>query len=110
MPALHEKVNNKIKEYFNITRPFPEIKLRCVEIRNMRANRFTRSFIRIISRLGFLIGFCPEQIVYLDDEQIAIKEIGSKININANTGQVIYKTGYTRQEHRGNPDRLPLYC
>ena len=96
--ALHEKVNNKIKEYFNITRPYPEIKLEMRGDSEYESKTgFTRSFIRDKSvDLGFFDRILyPEQIVYLDDEQIAINEIGSKININANTGQVIYKTGYT---------------
>ena len=48
--ALHEKVNNKIKEYFNITRPYPEIKLEMRGDSNMRAKPGLREVLSGISQ------------------------------------------------------------
>jgi rhamnose utilization protein RhaD (predicted bifunctional aldolase and dehydrogenase) len=94
---LHARVNNMIKEYFNISEPYPEIKLEMRGDSEFEGKtEFTRNYIRKKSAdLDFKEKVLyPDQIVYLDSDQIAINEISNKINIDTGTGQVIYRTGY----------------
>ena len=107
---LHTKVNNVIKEFFNISEPYPEIKLeRRGDSEFVGETEFTVNYIRNNPiDLGFFGRVLyPDQIVYLGDDQIAIDEISKKINIITETGQVIYRTGYL--ESRTIEETLTAY-
>ncbi len=94
---LHEKVNGVIKEYFKITEPYPQIQL---EKQNhsqfIGKTRFTAHYIQnnVETLKFFQRVLYPDQIVYLGDDQISINGTNNRININTETGDVLYNTGY----------------
>lgn len=94
---LNETVNDMIKRHFNISAPYPEIKLeRVSDTEFISRTEFVREFIKNnhIDMEFFKKVLYPDQIVYLGSEQIAIDQADNKININTLTGEVVYKTGY----------------
>ncbi len=93
--ALHEKANELIKEHFGIKEPYPQMQLSKIE-----ENKF-------ISRTGYLIDYFkshkidndffdlivlyPDQLVYLNGN-LSIDAMDNKLNINSQTGEIIYLT------------------
>jgi len=94
---LHETVNGMIKDYFHISAPYPEIKLEKVDDSEfIGRTEFVRDFIKSnpVDMEFFKKALYPDQIVYLDHEQIAVDGTDNKINIDTRTGEVVYKAGY----------------
>ena len=94
---IHERVNKLIKDHFNISTSYPEIKL--IE---KNENTFTsdtdylRSFYKNSSMTEEYfdkVVLYPDQLVYLNGS-ISINEVKNKLNINTSTGEIVYKTNY----------------
>lgn len=95
---LHETVNGMIRDYFRISEPYPEIRLERVDDSEfISRTEFVREFIRNnpVDMEFFKKALYPDQVVYLDHEQIAIDRADNKVNIDTRTGQVTYRAGYT---------------
>ncbi|HOJ10943.1 MAG TPA: class II aldolase/adducin family protein [Clostridiales bacterium] len=119
--TLHNKVNDQIKKYFKIDKPYPEIKIirldkeisknynisggyHITESEDVCGNRDA-----YISMTGYLKDFfkgsnlCrnffekyvlyPDQLVYLNDSASLDKD-ENRLNINTLTGELIYRTNY----------------
>ncbi len=98
---LHREVNEAIKEYLEIKAEFPVIELAVVDENT------------IISKTGYLIAFFknnrisadffnkvvlyPDQLVYLNGN-VAINSMDKKLNINPESGEIIYKTNYAEAQ------------
>lgn len=93
--ALHNKANELIKEFFGIKEPYPQLQLSKLE-----ENKFA-------SRTEYLIDYFkthdiaddffdqivlyPDQLVYLNGS-LSVDNMGNKLNINSQTGEIIYLT------------------
>jgi ribulose-5-phosphate 4-epimerase/fuculose-1-phosphate aldolase len=93
---LHEDVNGTIRGYFDLSEQFPS-----VGIEGLDDNTF-------ISKTGYLKEYFkdkdlsmsffentilyPDQLVYLHGN-ISLNETGNKMNINTDTGEILYKVG-----------------
>lgn len=94
--GLHEDVLDTIRDYFNITEPFPEVAIEPLPDGTFR------------SRTGYLHEYFkgrnvsasffdetilyPDQMVYLGGN-ISVNGTENKMNINTETGEIIYRTG-----------------
>lgn len=94
---LHERVNRAIIEHFNLDTPYPEIRIDRIEKDRYKS---LTSYLRetlvkksIGPELFKEIILYPDQLVYLGDN-ISFKGDG-KINIDSNTGEVVYATNET---------------
>ena len=88
--SLHEKVNSAIIEHFGLGKEYPEIK-----VERIGENRYESltTYLRdkaIGPELFQEILLYPDQLVYLG-ENISYEGMG-KVNVDANTGEVIYAT------------------
>lgn len=107
---LNATVNDMIKDYFNISAHYPEIRLEKVsDSEFISRTDFVRDFIKgnHVNMEFFKKVLYPDQIVYLGDEQIAIDRTDNKINIDTRTGEAVYKAGYT--EARTIEETLTAY-
>ena len=98
---LHQEVNDAIKDYLGIKEAFPMIELKSIE-KN-----------RIISKTEYLIDFFknnqisidffdknvlyPDQLVYLNGN-VAIDSMEKKLNVNTETGEIVYNTDYSEAQ------------
>ncbi|SFP67443.1 class II aldolase/adducin family protein [Caldicoprobacter faecalis] len=107
---LNSTVNDMIKDYFNISAPYPAIRLEKVnDSEFISRTDFVQDFIKAnpVNMDFFKKVLYPDQIVYLGDEQIAIDRTDSKINIDTCTGKVVYKARYA--EARTIEETLTAY-
>ena len=94
---MHTKVNELIKDFLNITTPYPDIKLVQEDDKTYISHTdyladFYRQNSNITEEYFDEYVLYPDQLVYLNGS-ISINEINNKLNINTDTGQIIYKTG-----------------
>jgi len=92
---LHEDVNETICRYFNITTPFPAVGIERVGDGVFRSKtEFLRNWFKDSNlELSFFdeTALYPDQLVYLNGN-IAVNDTGNKLNINTDTGEILYKT------------------
>jgi ribulose-5-phosphate 4-epimerase/fuculose-1-phosphate aldolase len=106
---LHEMVNNKIKEYLNITEPFPEVSL---EVNNEQqvvshSSYISDYFVGHAQSLEFIREkvLYPDQLVYLNNS--VYKKDGSASNIIFKNNKVAYITSL--KQARVNEETLIAY-
>lgn len=98
---LHKEVNDTIKKYLGITEAYPAIELFTVDDNTIISkteylnNCFKDS--GITERYFDETVLYPDQFVYLNGN-IAVNSISKKLNINTNTGEIIYKTGFSEAQ------------
>ena len=94
---LHTEVNSLIKSYLKLGDDFPEIVLEKVDEGTYRSKtRYLAEFFKdspITVEYFDEVALYPDQLVYLNDS-ICINGMDNKLNINTQTGEVIYKAGY----------------
>lgn len=95
--SLHQKVNDRIKEYFSIDSPYPEIEVEKLSddtyrsrteylIDYLKRNKVDRKMLQDIV-------LYPDQMVYLGDNVSFDKDdFNAKIRIDRETGEIIYQT------------------
>ncbi|PKM50402.1 MAG: class II aldolase [Firmicutes bacterium HGW-Firmicutes-7] len=95
--ALHDEVNDLIKNYLEIKTLFPEIKLENIGEAHYRSN--TRYILDSFSR-GKIdndyidkVALYPDQLVYLN-KNISINGAKNKLNVNTTTKEIIYDASY----------------
>lgn len=93
---LNAEVNQKIRDYLGIKSPYPEIGLKKVDDDTFASDTaylsdyFKKN--RITADYFDKVALYPDQLVYLNGN-ISVDGMGSKLNINTTTGEIIYKTG-----------------
>lgn len=98
---LHEKVNSMIKGYLGIKEAFPAIDIFTVDentciskteylAQHFKSNKITEGFFDEIV-------LYPDQLVYLNGS-ISVDGMDKKLNINSNTGEIIYKTNFSEAQ------------
>lgn len=93
---LHEKVNNRIREYLGVKEDYPGITLSKRENSYISKTEYLIDFFKesnISKKFFEEIVLYPDQLVYLNDS-VSIDGEGSKLNINTKTGELIYNTNY----------------
>ncbi len=91
---LHQKVNQRIKDYLKIENNYPAI-----DIVQLEENTYASKTRYLTEFLGkgtinddfFKQYLCPDQLVYLDGN-VSINAEENKLNIDTTTGKIIYKT------------------
>ncbi|MDI3547640.1 MAG: hypothetical protein PWR10_1292 [Halanaerobiales bacterium] len=94
--SINTAVSDKIKAYFDIKEAYPRIEVEKVADSVYKsATRYLKEFFQNsnITNEYFERILYPDQIVYLGDN-ISINGEESKINIDTNQGEIIYKTNY----------------
>jgi len=96
--ALNTKVNQILRNHLNIKDEYPEVGIE--EIKDQKFVSKTQYLIDFFKGIDIKEDYFknilyPDQIVYLEDDvAINSKDKDSKININADNGEIIYKTKY----------------
>lgn len=94
---LHEIVNSTIKEYFDISNDYPEIKLyKAGENKYISKTKYVNDFIKEnMVDVSYLekIALYPDQLVYLNGNFSETCD-GRKIEINSHNGEVTYNTTF----------------
>jgi ribulose-5-phosphate 4-epimerase/fuculose-1-phosphate aldolase len=92
---LHEEVLMKIRDYFNISNPYPEVSIEELENGDFISNTqyLTDYFKGKDLQASFFDDtvLYPDQMVYLGGN-ISVNGSDNKMNINTETGEIIYKT------------------
>ncbi|MFW6007301.1 MAG: class II aldolase/adducin family protein [Bacillota bacterium] len=94
--AINEEVNSKIKDYLGIKESYPEVGVEKIDIETYHStteylqNYFQNSN---IDQEFFNDILYPDQIVYLEDS-VSINGKDSRINIDTDTGEIVYKAKY----------------
>lgn len=93
--ALHREVNETIKDFLGIRAPFPAIELFTVDDNTVisKTEYLAEYFKRHPIAADFFdrIVLYPDQLVYLNGS-VAVDRVDKKLNINSQTGEIIYKT------------------
>lgn len=99
--ALHEEVNRRIRNYLLITEQYPAIELfkvddnTCISKTPYLVEYFKG---RDVSETFFDdIVLYPDQLVYLNGS-MSVNGLDKKININTQTGEVVYKTNLSEAQ------------
>lgn len=92
---LHEEVLNSIRDYFNITEPFPNVAVEALQDGTFRSKtQYLKDFFKGKNLSASFFEdtvLYPDQMVYLGGN-ISVNGSDSKMNINTETGEIIYKT------------------
>lgn len=92
---LHKEVNDTIKAYLGIIEEFPKIELFNVDENTVisKSSFLSDYFKGREMSAGFFdeIVLYPDQLVYLNGS-VSVNEMSKKLNINTETGEIIYKT------------------
>ena len=98
---LHEQVNKRIMEYLGIKEAFPAIELFSVDENTFISK--TEYLAEYFKKNKITEGFFdetvlyPDQLVYLNGS-ISFNSMDKKLNINSNTGEIIYKTNFSEAQ------------
>ncbi len=96
--ALHDQVNELIKEQLGISEAYPQIKLDTVGESTVKSSTvFISEFVKnkkIEKKYFEDISLYPDQLVYLNGN-IAADGVPNKLSINSDTGEIIYNTNFT---------------
>lgn len=93
---LHREVNSLIREYLNIKDAYPQIQLKQIDDNTfLSKTQYIADYLKN-NKIGY--GFFdnvlyPDQLVYLNGN-ICIDGMSNKMNIDASTGDIMYKTNY----------------
>lgn len=94
---LNEKVNEAIKEYFNIKEAYPDIKLTKIDenVYKSSTTYLTEFFKGNNMDKDYFdkVVLYPDQLVYLSGN-VSINGPENKLNIDTQTGEVVYRTNY----------------
>ena len=91
--ALNEEINDEIKFHLGITEDYPEVGVEEIDESTYRSKtKYIQEFFQNsnISENYFSNILYPDQIVYLEDS-VSLNGQDSRININTDTGEVIYQ-------------------
>lgn len=92
---LHEEVNETIRNYFNITENYPFAGIEKVNKGNyISKSEHLRNYFKgrdVTPDFFDNIILYPDQLVYLNGN-ISVNSTNSKLNINTETGEILYKT------------------
>ncbi|NLN66180.1 MAG: class II aldolase [Clostridiaceae bacterium] len=92
--ALHEDVNETIRNYFNMDRSFPEVRLEAAEGGFISKTRYLQDYFKgreVTPDFFDNTVLYPDQLVYLNGN-IAVNFTNQKLNINTSTGEIRYLT------------------
>ncbi|NLX76873.1 MAG: class II aldolase [Clostridiaceae bacterium] len=93
--GLHEEVLQTIRDYFNITGPYPEVAVEPLQDGTFRSK--TPYLKEYFKERELSVSFFentvlyPDQMVYLGGN-ISVNGSDNKLNINTETGEIIYRT------------------
>lgn len=93
--SLHEQAIETIRDYFNISKPFPEVSIEKLEDGNFISK--TKYLVDYFKGSGLQLSFFedtvlyPDQMVYLGGN-ISLNGLDNKLNINTETGEIVYRT------------------
>lgn len=95
---LHEEVNNTIREHLGLKDKYPEIVLEevgqdCFRSRTAYLADFFRNT-KVDKDFFDRYSLYPDQLVYLNSS-LSVDEPGNKLNIDTNTGELLYRTNYS---------------
>lgn len=98
---LQKDVNNAIKEYVGISEAFPVIELFRVDDNTIISKtEYLKDFFKnsdITADFFDETVLYPDQLVYLNGN-ISVNRLDNKLNINTNSGEIIYKTSFSEAE------------
>lgn len=98
---LHQEINDTIIKYFGINKSFPAIELFKVDDNTIISkSEYLADFFRnnkITADFFDEIVLYPDQLVYLNGN-VSVNSVGKKLNINTNTGEIIYKTNFSEAQ------------
>lgn len=99
--SLHQEVNDSIRRYLGIKDPFPAPDIFRVDDNTfISKTEFIAEFFRN-NRVGpdyfDAAVLYPDQLVYLNGN-IAVDSMDKKLNINAKTGEIIYRTNFSEAQ------------
>lgn len=98
---LHQEVNDTIKEFLNLQEPFPSIELQKTdETKVLSKTKYLKEFFKhnpVNPDFFDQTVLYPDQLVYLNGS-VTINNLDQKLNINTNTGEIIYQTSFSEAE------------
>ncbi len=92
---LHSMINNRIKQYFEINEPYPEIIIEKKDNKYFSKTSYLKNFFinnkEITNEFFENIILYPDQLVYLNDS-ISVNGEENILNINTENGDLVYNT------------------
>ena len=110
--SLHQKVNDRIKEYFSIDSAYPEVEIEKLSDKTYRSRtEYLKDYLKknkVDKKMFQEIVLYPDQMVYLGDNVSFEKDdADAKIRIDRETGEVIYQT--SQKEALTIDETFPAY-
>ncbi len=95
---LHSEINTIIRNNLNISLEYPKIQIETIDgtTHKSKTKYLTEYFLKnkITQEYFDDYSLYPDQLVYLN-ESISVNAMNNKLNINTNTGELIYKSNLT---------------
>lgn len=96
--ALHQTINDKIKNYFSIEASYPEVKIQKLSDNTYKSmTKYIKDYLKgnkVDTQIFKDIVLYPDQLVYLGSNVSFDKaDTNAKVQIDLDTGEVMYQTG-----------------